>query len=398
MNTPKKLREVKALVKNKVQENLTLEYKASSVLVGNQGLKIAKTVTSFAHSDGGVVIYGVEEENGLPSRVDGGLNKAQCTKETLEQFLLSHINPKVDGIIIYPLPLSKTNSIFVVEVPRSSGKVHQCSDNKYYKRHNFHSTPMEDYEINDVRNRKSLILPLINVAMEPTSSHIVYLTVSNVGVLPALNVSFDFPSDVLWLGDRETPSLFTKGIKYFPPNKTYRFMWNMFPTLFAATDERFRRIDGSVTYLHPQVNTAVTDEFHIDIEGHRGGTTIKSDVQDLKETIKEHVKNLVDEIKKLNQRLDSASASAGPTGLNLSITTLRNLKRVFDGEDGFEKIPAKWCSYLVFCEVLHIDYELASELETHFSHGVPEKLEDLKGVSPELIEAIQNNFYLENSN
>jgi len=42
---------------------------------------------------------------------------------------------------------------YVVEIPQS-GTAHQALDRKYYRRRNFESTAMEDYEIRDVMNRR----------------------------------------------------------------------------------------------------------------------------------------------------------------------------------------------------------------------------------------------------
>jgi len=35
--------------------------------------EISKDVSAFANSDGGTIIYGIEEEGHLPKRIDGGV-------------------------------------------------------------------------------------------------------------------------------------------------------------------------------------------------------------------------------------------------------------------------------------------------------------------------------------
>ncbi|MCB0191076.1 MAG: hypothetical protein KDJ65_03960, partial [Anaerolineae bacterium] len=73
----------------------------------------------------------------------------------LEQIISSNIQPRISGIIISPVPLnsSSTHVAYVVSIPQSD-TVHQVSStNRYYKRFNFESVPMEDYEIRDVLNR-----------------------------------------------------------------------------------------------------------------------------------------------------------------------------------------------------------------------------------------------------
>ena len=40
-------------------------------------------------------------------------------------------------------------SIYIVKIPRSNNAPHMALDNKYYKRHNFSSDPMEEYEVRE---------------------------------------------------------------------------------------------------------------------------------------------------------------------------------------------------------------------------------------------------------
>lgn len=154
--------ELERYISEGIEENLTLDYKAGPALArdSNRHAEIAKDISAMANSAGGVIIYGIGEEN-LEGRFRPAklvpVNRLECSRETLEQIISSNIQPRISGIKIYPVPLSTgpNDVAYVVQVPQSD-TVHQVSRNKrYYKRFNFESVPMEDFEIRDVLNRLS---------------------------------------------------------------------------------------------------------------------------------------------------------------------------------------------------------------------------------------------------
>jgi len=77
------------------------------------------------------------------------------------------IQPKIPGVIIHPVPLSigPDHVAYVVEVPQGA-TAHQASDRRYYRRHNFKSEPMEDYEIRDVMDRDQHPQIDVDIALE----------------------------------------------------------------------------------------------------------------------------------------------------------------------------------------------------------------------------------------
>lgn len=146
------------LVTDKIPESLTLEYKASPSLKRDSKSmnELCKDVSAFANSAGGQVIYGIEEQGHFPSNVDGGVSAADITREWIEQILLSRVQPRLDGLLITPIDVSQQGSHFayVVSVPGGTALApYQAPDNKYYRRHNFLSEPMEDYEVRDMMRR-----------------------------------------------------------------------------------------------------------------------------------------------------------------------------------------------------------------------------------------------------
>ncbi|MDE0553467.1 MAG: ATP-binding protein, partial [Candidatus Poribacteria bacterium] len=155
MNSPRKLKDLENMIKDQIQEDIHLDYKSSSaLLLKNSREEIAKDVSAFTNSDGGCIIYGIEEDNQIPKRIDSGVDHHKYTRERLEDVITSNISPRIDGITISRIQLSPDNSVYIVDIPKSSRGPHQARGSyRYYKRFNFKSQPMEDYEINDIRSR-----------------------------------------------------------------------------------------------------------------------------------------------------------------------------------------------------------------------------------------------------
>jgi predicted HTH transcriptional regulator len=131
------------LLATKAEENTYLEFKRADSLIIHPDNKsknleeikneIAKDVSAFANSDGGVLIYGIAEENHVAtdySFIDGNI----FTKETLEQIINSRIHRKIEGFHIEPIRFNNDieKTIYVIEIPRSINVPHQTKDKKFY--------------------------------------------------------------------------------------------------------------------------------------------------------------------------------------------------------------------------------------------------------------------------
>lgn len=134
------------------EENLHLEFKSGAFFDASNRDNITAAVTSFANSDGGVLMIGVREKkfNGksYAESIDGVQVDPKHTKEALENILISSISPKIDSLQILRLENNGT-SIFILEIPKSERAPHMASDKRYYKRLNFQKIPMENYEVED---------------------------------------------------------------------------------------------------------------------------------------------------------------------------------------------------------------------------------------------------------
>ncbi len=200
-----------ALIENKVEENLNLDYKAAKALdkQNNKTTEISKDVSALANSDGGVLIYGIKEsqiDKHLPEKIDPIIRK-DFTKEWLEQIIQDKIRPRLSDFKIHPIEINSKQVVYIVEVEKST-TAHQAFDKKYYKRYNFQSTAMYDYEIRDILNRAKN--PEIELDFKFDDRHrTLIVDAVNVGNILAKFLIVDF----------KIPKHIVKGNEYSPFNK-----------------------------------------------------------------------------------------------------------------------------------------------------------------------------------
>lgn len=147
------------LIENEIEESIYLDFKAGDALGKSDSKRkeISKDVSAFANSDGGVIIYGVNEKNHKAhslSFIDGN----EFTKEWLEQIISSSIQRKISNLVISPVRFESNieKTVYIVKIPKSFETPHMCKDNRFYRRYNFESVQMEEYEIRELYNRKSI--------------------------------------------------------------------------------------------------------------------------------------------------------------------------------------------------------------------------------------------------
>lgn len=170
------------LITGEIEESLTLEYKSAEALERSDYKKkeITKDVSAMANAAGGLIIYGISEfsnsdKRHLPEKLVP-VDRAKFPREWVEQ-IINAIRPRIDGIVIHSVNLSsgENDAVYIVEIPQSN-TAHQASDHRYYKRFNFQSVPMEDYEVRDVMFREQTPDILLNFLIEKTSELVGLMT------------------------------------------------------------------------------------------------------------------------------------------------------------------------------------------------------------------------------
>ncbi len=155
------------LIDDKIQEGVGLEFKSGQIALdrGNRSKTLAKAVSAFANSQGGILIIGIKtgdhnvgrgkERFEVPIEVDG-VDPNDLSSETIVNILSSNIQPSVPGVTVDTISFSETPDarvVYKISVPASPLAPHMC-EHKYFKRTSTSSLPMEHYEIEDIRGRK----------------------------------------------------------------------------------------------------------------------------------------------------------------------------------------------------------------------------------------------------
>jgi|SRR5581483_2400339 len=395
MTPPSSLLEIDQMIRAQVQENIHLDYKASTAISLKARDEIAKDVSAFANSDGGVLIYGVEERDHLPVRIDDGVDDSICSREWIENVITSRITPKVDDARVLPFPIAPGRSAYVISIPKSVRGPHQAADKKFYKRHNFKSEPMEEYEINDVRNRRDRVSPIVTFEIWDYRRFIAAFDVANISDVVAEDVEFEFIPEIPWT-ERGKPRLFSKGIRRFAPRQRFRFLYFAFHEILSGAKKVPGEFAVHISYYHPTLGRRLRDEWPVNFEAYRDSLAVRPEMEEQAKEMVEGLKKLCDHVKALNKSLERFFPIAGSTGLDLSIPVLRNLKRIVaEGEDP-APIHPEACEPAVIRELLGTSREMTSSIWKILGMRYdPGRLRDIPGMTDELMTRIRKAFVLE---
>src|SRR5271166_1800073 len=124
-----------ALVAHKEAEGKTLEYKRDTVGNGDSERKeFLYDATSFANTEGGYLIFGMGEADGLPTSLVG-LAKVEADRELLrlEHMLRDGVRPPISGIETAPVSLASGNVAIVMRIPKSGNPPHQVTYQKAFR-------------------------------------------------------------------------------------------------------------------------------------------------------------------------------------------------------------------------------------------------------------------------
>lgn len=189
------------LVNNHEEETNTLEFKDADAL-SNARLKsrekeeLMKDISAMANSNGGTIIFGIQEtkDKDFRGKADKltSITDPKLTKEWLEQIICSNITPKIKDFVITKLTAEDGSWFFILDIPQSN-TAHQAPDKKYYKRYNFMSSAMDDWELKDIINRQNkpdieislTVKPLQSLGARTTITSDITVFLSNKGMIAA---------------------------------------------------------------------------------------------------------------------------------------------------------------------------------------------------------------------
>ncbi|MFC1870999.1 helix-turn-helix domain-containing protein, partial [Chloroflexota bacterium] len=134
---------IQLLIKNKIEESVTLEYKRE---LDNDNKEIAKDKSALANTEGGNIIYGVRTQDRIPTEINWLLGNG--TEERIQKIIMSTIQPTLKEVEVIRVanPSEDAEAIFIANVPKSPHAPHMVL-NRYYTRRGSVSSPMEDADV-----------------------------------------------------------------------------------------------------------------------------------------------------------------------------------------------------------------------------------------------------------
>ena len=120
------LDKLKSLLEDAVAESRSIEYK--SILPNDSEdskREFLNDVTSFANSLGGTLIFGIEEDQGVPINITGiDISDLDAAIRRLDQILLNSVEPRLQGVHFEPVRLPSGRYVLALDVFQSVGAPH----------------------------------------------------------------------------------------------------------------------------------------------------------------------------------------------------------------------------------------------------------------------------------
>lgn len=147
--------DIQNLIDNQEEESIILEFKRE---LGSNSKEIAKDFSAMANSEGGIIIYGLDEDENNKAKEIMWIGSSECLEEKIENVLSTTLNPQI-SFKIYPICKDDdtTKQVYAVLIPKSRNlhMVIKDRDNRYYKRL---GKTIQRMEASEIRERIRIIL------------------------------------------------------------------------------------------------------------------------------------------------------------------------------------------------------------------------------------------------
>jgi len=118
--------DIDSLLENEHAESRTIEYKL--LLHGNSDKdkkEFLADVSSFANASGGEILYGIKEENGMPTEIPGlQIDNLDSEKLRLENLIRDSISPRIPGVQIKEINGFDEGPVIIIRIPKSWNSPH----------------------------------------------------------------------------------------------------------------------------------------------------------------------------------------------------------------------------------------------------------------------------------
>lgn len=148
-----KLDDIQTIFQDKVPESRILDYKLKIHPMTDGGNKeFLKDVSAFANTMGGYLIYGIEEDEGIPIGIEGVyVEDFDKLKLHFENLLRTGVDPVIRGVDFQAVDLDDSKKIVIIEVPRSIARPHVVKIKNHFRFYGRNSAGVYPLEIVDLK-------------------------------------------------------------------------------------------------------------------------------------------------------------------------------------------------------------------------------------------------------
>jgi len=148
---------LKKIVELKVKEDIRTGFYPASFLDPSSQKKtdfLSILVSSFANSNGGILIFGIHSQRKKASTFDF-VTDEQVSIDWLKYSLESSISPSIGDLSISEVCIDENpgKRIFVIKVHNTNNAPHMASDKRYYKRVECRELLLEEFEVRELYHR-----------------------------------------------------------------------------------------------------------------------------------------------------------------------------------------------------------------------------------------------------
>ncbi|MFA6979634.1 MAG: ATP-binding protein [Ignavibacteriaceae bacterium] len=148
------LEELDLLIQNQTSEKRTIDYKLNLILDTDENKKeFLADIISFANTSGGIIIYGMREEKGIPIELIGiTIENADLLKGRIESIIRDGISPKYSSANVVVISINDTHKAIIIKIPKSWSAPHLIwykRSSKFFARNSSHGK--YQLEISEIR-------------------------------------------------------------------------------------------------------------------------------------------------------------------------------------------------------------------------------------------------------
>jgi hypothetical protein len=199
------------LLTNRAQESLYLEFKRGVALRKNSDTRreLIKDCTGLANAAGGLIVYGIAEEEIDGVRVASTIEAVPtdaADSAGISEILRTNTSPPLTRFNIIELALPENSGRIVAIEIEAAGTAHQnLLDLRYYQRAGSTTAAMTDFQIRDVMNRRTKpevdVFPNMRRLVQSSKLHryLLEVDITNVGMvsLEKWRFEIDVPAEVV---------------------------------------------------------------------------------------------------------------------------------------------------------------------------------------------------------